>query len=108
MNNKIENKKPWEVLLEGSPYSSELNFSMETDSYTQEGREWWNKMTPKDVINEVQGILDRYTPASGWIHAEMIEGEEGARVKAVAIKERNELRKVVAHLKKQYKRYYAN
>jgi hypothetical protein len=36
------------------------------------------------------------------MHAEEIEeGGEGA------IRERNELRKVVAHLKKQYKKYYS-
>ena len=100
---KIANKKPWEVMLEGSPCSSELNHQMEIDSCTKEGIEWWDNKSPKEVIQEVEEILDRYTIGSGWLHGEEIEdGSKGA------IKERNDLRKVVAYLKRQYKKYYAN
>ena len=102
MKNKITNKKPWEVMLEGSPYSRELEHQFEIDGYTKEGIEWWDNKSPEEVIQEVEEILGRYTIGSGWIHAEEIEeGGEGA------IRERNELRKVVAHLKKQYKKHYS-
>jgi len=100
---KNKNKKPWEVMLEGSPYSSELDYQFEIDSYTKEGIEWWDNKSPEEVIQEVEEILGRYTIGSGWLHGEEIEdGSKGA------IKERNDLRKVVAYLKKQYKKYYAN
>ena len=104
MKNKIEKKKPWEVMFEGRPYSSELDYQMQVDSETEGGIEWWDNLTPYGVIKGVEHILYRYTrPEYGWVHAEEIEdGSEGA------IKERNDLRKVVAHLKKQYKKYYAN
>ena len=103
MNNKIENKKPWEVMFEGRPYASELDHQMEIDSDTKEGIEWWDNKSPKEVIQEGEEILGRYTIGSGWVHAEEIkDGSEGA------IRERNDLRKVVAYLKKQYKKYYAN
>tara|TARA_R110002020_G_scaffold100598_1_gene237659 strand:+ start:254 stop:568 length:315 start_codon:yes stop_codon:yes gene_type:complete len=104
MKNKIEKKKPWEVMFEGRPYSSELDYQMQVDSETEGGIEWWDNLKSNEVIKEVEQILYRYTrPEYGWVHAEEIEdGSEGA------IKERNDLRKVVAHLKKQYKKYYAN
>jgi hypothetical protein len=100
---KNENKKPWKVMFEGRPYSSELDYQMEIDYCTKEGIDWWDNKSPKEVIQEVEEILDRYTIGSGWVHAEEIEdGSKGA------IKERNDLRKVVAHLKRQYKKHYAN
>ena len=101
MNNVT--KRPWEIMFKGRPSSSELDYQMENDSCTQEGIEWWDNKTPKEVIQEVEDILGRYTPGSGWVHAEEIEdGSKGA------IEERNDLRKVVAHLKRQYKKHYAN
>ena len=100
---KIANKKPWEVMFDGRPYASELDYQMVVDSETEGGIEWWDNKNPKEVIQEVEEILGRYTPGSGWIHAEEIEdGSKGA------IEERNDLRKVVAHLKRQYKKHYAN
>jgi len=102
MKNKTTNKKPWEVMLEGSPHSSELNHQFEVDGESKDGIEWWDNKSPKEVIQEVEEILGRYTIGSGWMHGEEIEaGSKGA------IKERNDLRKVVAHLKRQYKKYYS-
>jgi hypothetical protein len=91
----MENKYPWEVLLENSPYSSELNFVMEDDY------KWWCKMTPEEVIQEVEDIRDRYSEGSGWVHSEEIEDE-----RETFIKERNELRKVVTYIKRRYKKFY--
>jgi len=97
-----KNKQPWQVMFEGRPYASELDYQMEVDSETEGGIEWWDNLSPEQVIVEVGEILHRYSPGSGWVHSEEIEdGSEGA------IRERNELRKVVAHLKRQYKKHYA-
>ena len=90
-------------MFDGRPYASELDYQMVVDSETEGGIEWWDNKNPKEVIQEVEEILGRYTIGSGWLHGEEIEdGSKGA------IKERNDLRKVVAHLKRQYKKYYAN
>ena len=97
MKKEVENKYPYEILLEGRPYSSELEFQM-----SQDGIDWWEKMTPKQVIQEVEEIRDRYSEGSGWVHyEEILEGSENA------IQERNELRKVVAYMKRRYKKFYA-
>ena len=99
---KNTNKKPWEVMFDGRPYASELDYQMEIDASDGEIG-WWDNLSPKQVIVEVGEILNRYRPGSGWVHAEEIEdGSEGA------IRERNDLRKVVAHLKRRYKKHYAN
>ena len=57
MKNKTTNKKPWEVMLEGSPYSRELEHQFEIDGYTKEGIEWWDNKSPEEVIQEVEEIL---------------------------------------------------
>ena len=96
----MKNKYPYQILLEGSPYASELSHQFEIDMSDGE-MGWWEKLMPEEVIREVEEIRDRYTPGSGWVHAEEIE--EGSKT---AITERNDLRKVVAHMKRRYKKHY--
>lgn len=96
----VINKYPYEVLLENAPYSSELEFQLSQDSDDNQ-MDWWENMTPEQAIQEVQEILDRYTIGSGWVHADEILDR-----RPNAIKERNELRRVVRYMKKQYKKYY--
>jgi hypothetical protein len=98
----IKNKYPYEVLLENAPYSSELEFQLSQDSDDNQ-MDWWENMTPEQAIQEVQEILDRYTIGSGWVHADEILDR-----RPNAIKERNELRRVVRYMKKQYKKYYGS
>tara|TARA_R110002167_G_C12334777_1_gene620559 strand:+ start:55 stop:348 length:294 start_codon:yes stop_codon:yes gene_type:complete len=92
----MDKKHPWQVLFEGRPYSSELDYVMINDDY-----QWWCNMTPEEVIQEVKEIRDRYSEGSGWVQAEEIE--DGNKT---AIKERNELRKVVTYIKRKYKKFY--
>ena len=80
-------------------YTRLLNFVK--DNNAEDAKSYVDK-SPEEVIQEVEEILGRYTIGSGWMHAEEIE--EGGES---AIRERDELRKVVAHLKKQYKKYYS-
>ena len=96
----MDKKYPFEILLENSPISSELDHQFENDN-TEEGREWWQNMSPERVIQEVEEILGRYNIGSGWVHAEEIEkgGED-------AIREQKELRAVVKHMKKRYNQFY--
>ena len=96
----MNKKYPYQILLEGAPYSSELSNQFEVDISDGE-MGWWEKKTPEEAIEEVKEILGRYTIGSGWTHAEEIEmGNE------TSIIERNDLRKVVAHMKRKYKKYY--
>lgn len=91
----MKNKYPYEVLLEDAPNSSELNFQ-----FSEDGVNWWEEMTPEGVIAEVTEILGRYNAGSGWVHAGEIE--DGSKS---AIQERNDLRKVLAYIKRQYKKH---
>ena len=92
----MKKQYPYQILLEGRPYSSELDFQM-----SQDGSDWWEKMTPEQTIQEVEEIRDRYSEGSGWVHYdEILEGSK------TAIQERNELRKVVAYIKRRYKKFY--
>ena len=91
---------PYQILLENAPNANELNYQMEIDNADDEIG-WWEKMSPEEVIREVEEIRDRYTPGSGWVHADEIE--DGSKT---AIAERNDLRKVVAHMKRKYKKHY--
>ena len=92
----MKKQYPYQILLEGRQYSSELDFQM-----SQDGNDWWEKMTPEQAIQEVEEIRDRYSAGSGWVHYdEILEGSE------TAIQERNELRKVVAYMKRRYKKFY--
>ena len=93
-------KYPYQILLENAPDSSELEYQFEIDNADDEIG-WWEKMSPEEVIREVEEIRDRYTPGSGWVHSEEIENGGQA-----SIIERNELRKVVAHMKRKYKKHY--
>ena len=102
MKQEVRNKYPYQVLLEGSPSSSELEYQFSVDGESKDGIEWWERMTPKQVIREVEEIRDRYSEGSGWVHYdEILDGSESA------IQERNELRKVVAYMKRRYKKYYS-
>lgn len=91
-------KYPYQILLENAPNASELDYQFEVDI---DCMEWWEKMSPKEVIREVEEIRDRYTLGSGWVHSEEIE--DGSKT---AITQRNDLRKVVAHMKRKYKKHY--
>lgn len=94
--NQMKKQYPYQILLEGRPYSAELEFQM-----SQDGSDWWEKMTPEQAIQEVEEIRDRYSEGSGWVHyEEILEGSK------TAIQERNELRKVVAYMKRRYKKFY--
>lgn len=96
----MDKKHPWQVLFEGRPYSSELDFVM-GETLDDGDYEWWCKMTPEEVIQEVKEIRDRYSEGSGWVQAEEIE--DGSQS---AIQERNDLRKVVTYIKRKYKKFY--
>ena len=92
----MKKRYPYQMLLEGSPYSSELDFQISEDT-----SDWWEKMTPQQAIQEVQEIRDKYSEGSGCDHYyEILEGSK------TAIQERNELRKVVAYMKRRYKKFY--
>jgi|TARA_R100001594_G_scaffold78597_1_gene113191 hypothetical protein len=95
-----ELKYPYQILLEGSPHSSELDFQFGIDLSDGE-MSWWEELTPEQAIKEVEEIRDRYKEGSGWCIADdVLEGDK------VAIQERNELRKVVTYMKKRYKKFY--
>jgi hypothetical protein len=96
----VKHKYPYQILLENAPNAHELNFQMEIDNESGE-MSWWEKMSPEEAIREVEEIRDRYAPGSGWVHADEIE--DGSET---AITERNDLRKVVAHMKRKYKKHY--
>ena len=95
-----KHKYPYEVLLDGAPNAYELDHQFSIDMEDGE-LGWWEKMTPDEAIQEVQEILDRYSPGSGWVHYEEIQ--EGSKR---AIEERNQLRRVVKYMKKQKRKYY--
>ena len=91
-----ELRYPYQILLEGSPHSSELDFQMSED-----GADWWENMRPEQAIKEVEEIRDKYSKDSGWTHSEEIKENS-----QTAIQERNELRKVVTYMKRRYKKFY--
>ena len=91
---------PYQILFKDRPYASEFEFQLEIDLADDEMK-WWEQFDADGVIYEVTEILNRYTPGSGWVHAEEIEeGSENA------IQERNEMRELVKHMKKQKKKFF--
>ena len=93
-------KYPYEILLEKAPFSSELNYQMwDVDSADDPEMIWWKEKSFIQVIAEVQEIADKYSIGSGWSHAEEIEnGNENAK------KELKELKAVIRHMKRVYKK----
>ena len=96
----MKHKYPYQILLENAPNAHELNYQMEIDNESGE-KDWWEKLSPEEAIREVEEIRDRYTPGSGWVHEDEIKNGSDT-----AIAERNDLRKVVAHMKRKYKKHY--
>ena len=96
-------KYPYEILLEKAPHSSELNFQMwDVDAEDDPEMTWWKEKSFIQVIAEVQEIADKYSIGSGWVHAEGIEeGHKGT------IKELKELKAVIRHMKRVYKKEVA-
>jgi len=79
MKQEVRNKYPYQVLLEGSPSSSELEYQFSVDGESKDGIEWWERMTPEQVIREVEEIRDKYSEGSGWVHYdEILDGSESA------------------------------
>ena len=97
-------KYPYEILLDKAPFSSELNYQMwDVDSADDPEMIWWKEKSFIQVIAEVQEIADKYSIGSGWSHAEEIEsGTEMS--KANAKKELKELKAVIRHMKRVYKK----
>ena len=96
-------KYPYEILLENAPYSSELEFQMwEIDAGDDPQMIWWKEKSFKQVIAEVQEIADKYCIGSGWSHGEEIAmGNENAK------KELKQLKAVIRHMKRVYKKEVA-
>ena len=90
-------KPPVEILCENSPYSSEFDFETETTGF-----EFWKQLTFEQVIAEVQEIADKYSIGSGWVHGEeMADGSQGAK------QELKELKALIRHMKRVYKKEVA-
>jgi|TARA_R110001583_G_scaffold83991_2_gene221295 hypothetical protein len=88
-------KSPAGILLKDRPYSVELDRQLEHDVIDEP--DWWNKMSYKEAIREVQEIADKYRIGSGWVHGEGIEDGD-----PICKRELKELKAVIRHMKKVY------
>tara|TARA_R100000773_G_C4221308_1_gene120446 strand:- start:5117 stop:5404 length:288 start_codon:yes stop_codon:yes gene_type:complete len=91
----MEKQYPYQILLEGAPVCDDLQDDF--DCCLADGEmSWWEEKTPLQVISALQEIHDRYEEGSGWTWAE----DENAKEHQKPIK------KVLAHVKRRYKKYY--
>lgn len=93
-------KSPAGILLKDSPYSSELERQMNADNSDEPY--WWIKMSYQEAIQEVQEIADKYLIGSGWMHGEGIEDDD-----PICKRELKELKAVIRHMKKVYRKVLA-
>ena len=93
-------KTPFDILYENTPYSSELDYQLwDIDICDDPEMLCWKEKSFKEVISAVEEIASRYTIGSGWVQAEGIEeGCESSK------KELKELRAVIRHMKRVYKK----
>ena len=95
------NNSPAGILLKDAPMSRELEHQM-WDVDACDDPYWWIKMTYEEAIQEVQEIADKYRIGSGFAHGEGIEDGCGHTKR-----ELKELKSVIRHMKKVYKKVSA-
>jgi len=95
MKNKINNKYPYEILLDNAPscYDLEEDFS---NCRCDGDMDWWEKKTPLEVIDAVKEIHDRYEEGSGWSWSDDNNAKE----------QQKPMKKVLAYVKRQYNKHY--
>ena len=96
-------KSPFEILYKDAPKSSQLeNQLWDIDICDDPEMLYWKQKSFQEVIQEVEGIASRYRIGSGWVHAEGIEDDC-----EIAKRELKELKSVIRHMKKTYKKVSA-
>ena len=58
----------------------------------------------QEIIEEAKYVKTKYEAGNGWIHYDMISGEDGREAQKVARKEYNQIKRFI----KKWEKYYVN